>query len=87
MFLAVFVAVNFFVLRWLARKLAIDSAWLRDPNRRKKILLPDEPYQVLGLLPFNDRAVRLLGRVVLLGLLIWADYLTIRNQWPWLLGG
>jgi len=34
--LAVFLVFNFFVLRWLARRLVIASEWLRDPDE------PDE---------------------------------------------
>lgn len=92
--LSVFVLFNFFVLGWCARRLVADGEWLRDPEQRVEVLREfglDRLGQVFN--PFHGPGVRwnplnrLLGWFGLIGFILWADYHTIRELWPWLLDG
>jgi hypothetical protein len=92
--LAAFLVFNFFVLRWLARRLVTESAWLRDPDLRTKVLRRHGLGQLREFLvfrswtSFSDNPIALLvGLSGLIYSVLWADYVTIREQWPWLLGG
>ncbi|HWL39796.1 MAG TPA: hypothetical protein VNO75_06115 [Gemmatimonadaceae bacterium] len=93
--LAVFLAFNLFALRWCVRQLVLESDWLRDPELRAEALRIESLNQLRSrLLPFLSRghrtdspADKFLGALALIVILLWADYFTIRHQWPWLLGG
>ena len=90
----VLVLVNFFALRWTARQLVADGQWLRDPEERDEVLREFaltkigeiwNPYQrgSLNSSPLH----RVLGWVLLIGAIFWADRFAIHQLWPWLLGG
>ena len=91
--LALFLVFNFFVLRWLARRLVIESAWLRDPDEREKVLRRHGLNQMKDFLvrrplwTSDNPIAHVLGLLGFIYGVLWADYVTIREQWPWLLGG
>jgi hypothetical protein len=91
--LGVLVVLNYFALRWCARQLMADGQWLRDPEERDEVLREYalnrvgelwNPYQ-RGSLTANPLH-RVLGWLLLIGFIFWADHLVIQHQWPWLLG-
>jgi hypothetical protein len=92
--LSVFLLFNFFVLRWVARRLVVETEWLRDPEEREEVLREFGLDRVREHLFSSHRTGSwrnpMNQLLVLLGLIagiLWADYTTIRQQWPWLLGG
>ena len=93
--LAPFVVLNYFVLRWLGRRLILESAWLFDPKERAEGL---EEYanDMVRNFPSSSfsfttpwwstpmgRLFTVLGSI---GTLLIGDYATIGQLWPWLLG-
>jgi hypothetical protein len=91
--LAAFVVFNFFLLRWLARRLMTESEWLRDPEERAAVLKQHGLHELRHFLIFrhwgswsSNPIAMLVGHVALTYAILWADYVTIREQWPWLLG-
>jgi hypothetical protein len=92
--LCAFVIFNFFVLRWCVRQVIVDGQWLREPGERDEILRQfslDEIRQLWS--PFrrdelpSNPATRLLGRLALIVVILWADRFTLHAQWPWIFGG
>jgi hypothetical protein len=92
--LLVLVLVNFFALRWTARQLVADGQWLRDPEEREEILRDFaltrigqiwNPYQRDRL--DSNPLYRVLGWLLLIGVIFWADRFAIHQLWPSLLGG
>jgi hypothetical protein len=90
--LPLFLLFNLFVLRWCARQLVLDAEWLRDPEQRVEVLREfglDRLGQLLN--PFHGNRItwnplnRLLGWFGLIGFILWADYISVRELWPWLL--
>jgi hypothetical protein len=91
--LLVFILLNYFALRWTARQLIADGQWLRDREERDDILREFalnrlgqlwNPYQrdSLASNPLN----RVLGWLLLIGVIFWVDRFAIHQQWPWLIG-
>jgi hypothetical protein len=90
--LPLFLIFNVFVLRWCVRQLVIDAEWLRDPEQRVEVLREfglDRVGQLLN--PYHRNRItwnplnRLLGWFGLIGAILWADYISVRELWPWLL--
>jgi hypothetical protein len=91
--LAGFLIFNFFLLRWVIRRLVVEAEWLRDPEERAEVL------REYGLEKLKDRLpggvqwnrdnpmFKLLEAIAFLIGILGADYITIRERWPWLLGG
>jgi hypothetical protein len=90
--LAPFLVLNYFVLRWLGRRLVLESAWLFDPKERDEGLqeyandmIRDFPS--FRLTPWWSTPVgRLFTVLASLGGILTCDYATIGQFWPWLLG-
>lgn len=93
--LAPFVVLNYVVLRWLGRRLVLESAWLFDPKERAEGLreyandmvreFPSSPFGLAT--PWWSSPVGRLFKVLgFLGSFLVADYATIGQLWPWLLG-
>ena len=91
--LLVLVLLNYFALRWCARQLVVDAQWLRDPEEREGILREFalnrlgqlwNPYQRDRL--DSNPLYRVLGWLLLIGAIFWADRFAIHQLWPWLLG-
>lgn len=92
--LLAFVFFNYFVLRWLARQLVTESEWLRDPEQRAEVLRRHGLAELRHFLIvrrldswYSNPIARLTSNVAVIYGVLWADYITIREQWPWLLGG
>ena len=92
--LLVLALVNFFALRWTARQLVADGQWLRDPQEREEILRDFaltrigqiwNPYQRDRL--DSNPLYRVLGWLLLIGVIFWADRFAIHQLSPWLLRG
>ena len=90
--LPLFLIFNVFVLAWCARQLVADAQWLRDPEQRVEVLREfglDRVGQLLNRFHGNritwNPMNRLLGWFGLIGAILWADYITVRELWPWLL--
>jgi hypothetical protein len=92
--LLVLVLVNFFALQWTARQLVADAQWLRDPQEREEILRDFaltrigqiwNPYQRDRL--DSNPLYRVLGWLLLIGVIFWADRFAVHQLWPSLLGG
>jgi hypothetical protein len=89
--LPLFVLFNVLLLRALVRLALKEGAWLRDPEIRAKVLreygldelgrklLPGIHFFTIG--PMH----RLMVVLGVIGLVLVADYVTIRSQFPWLL--
>jgi hypothetical protein len=87
-----FVLFNLFILRWCARQLVQDAEWLRDPEQRVEVLREFGLDRVSELVnPFYEGRVRwnplnrLLGWFGLIGFILYADYASIGQLWPWLI--
>jgi len=89
---SLFLIFNFFVLGWCARRLVADAEWLRDPEQRVEVLREfglDRVGQLLN--PFYGGGMswnplnRLLFWFGLIGAILWADYISVRELWPWLI--
>jgi hypothetical protein len=72
----------------------IESEWLRDPELRADVLRRHGLRELRHFLIFRrldslsaNPIALLVGLVGLIYGILWADYVTIREQWPWLLGG
>jgi hypothetical protein len=90
--LLVFVLLNYFALRWTARQLIADGQWLREPEERDEILREFalnrlgqlwNPYQRDSL--SSNPLYRVLGWLLLIGVIVWVDRFAIHQQWPWLI--
>jgi hypothetical protein len=90
--LPLFLIFNFFVLGWCARQIVVDAEWLRDPEQRVEVLREfglDRVGQLLN--PFQGNRItwnplnRLLGWFGLIGFILYADYASVRQLWPWLI--
>jgi hypothetical protein len=93
--LAPFLVLNYVVLRWLGRRLVLESAWLFDPKQRAEGLqeyandmmrnFPSSPLSFTT--PWWSTPIgRLFTLVGSLGAILSCDYATIGQFWPWLLG-
>ena len=91
--LAVFLVFNFFLLRWVIRRLVVEAEWLRDPEERAEILREFGMDKLKDHLPgsgqrnWDNPMFRLLQTIALVAGILGIDYITIRERWPWLLGG
>jgi hypothetical protein len=91
--LPLFLLFNLFVLVWCARQIVADAEWLRDPEQRVEVLREfglDRVGQLLNPFRSGDRITwnplnRLLGWFGLIGAVLWADCVTVRELWPWLI--
>lgn len=92
--LPLFLIFNLFVLGWCARRIVEDAEWLRDPEQRVEVLREfglDRVGQLLNPFQGNSSRItwnplnRLLGWFGLIGAILWADYITVRELWPWLI--
>jgi hypothetical protein len=90
--LAPFLVLNYVVLRWLGRRLILESAWLFDPKERAEGLQQYANDMVSDFPSFRltpwwstpmGRLFTVLGS---LGTFLVGDYATIGQLWPWLLG-
>lgn len=91
--LAGFLIFNFFLLRWVIRRLVVEAEWLRDPEEREKGLrefgLDRLKEQLPGHGPrdWDNPMFKLLQTIGLIVGILSLDLITIRERWPWLLGG
>lgn len=90
--LGVLVVLNYFALRWTARQLVADGQWLRDPEERQEVLREFaltkmgqiwNPYQRDRL--DSSPLYRVLGWLLLIGVIFWADRFAVHQMWPWLI--
>jgi hypothetical protein len=91
--LGVLVVLNYFALRWCVHQLTADGQWLRNPEERDEVLREYaltkvgqlfNPYQRDSLT--SNPLYRVLGWLLLIGVVFWVDRFAIHYQWPWLLG-
>jgi hypothetical protein len=91
--LCVLVTLDYFALRWCARQLMADGQWLRDPEEGEEVLREyaltrvgqlRNPYQRDSLT--SNPLYRVLGWLLLIGVIFWVDHFIIQHQWPWVLG-
>jgi len=91
--LAAFLAFNFFLLRWVTRRLVVEAEWLRDPEERAKVLREYGSDKLRDRLPGgvqwnrDNPMFKLLETIAFVIGILSIDYITIRERWPWLLGG
>ena len=91
--LAAFLIFNFFLLRWCIRRLVVEAEWLRDPDERAEVLREYGLDKLKERLPghgprdWDNPMFKLLQSIALIVGILGADYITIRERWPWLLGG
>jgi len=92
--LPLFLVFNLFILVWCARRIVEDAEWLRDPEQRVEVLREfglDRVGQLLNPFQGNSSRIawnplnRLLGWFGLIGAILWGDYITIGELWPWLI--